>query len=297
MTEKIIEKIRLEYKQGTSNKFYTVEKYNASDDGEEKVPSYGVRVTWGRIGSSGQKKNQEFCMEYDRDDEFDSIVRGKKAKGYVDATPRISIDTSTTTPKVGYQNTPKKSQYPYGNNPHSITTQKSVPTNFGTVADPGQDRSWQIMDGLAGSGKAVDDNFPFYECGKTYGHKVADKLELIYTKIKKADHTALFWGLYTLSGKRVRAYLWMEGPYGPCWVFVDEKNKKTGQFAKHANDNKRRMDKLEKDGLVEKKEKAPAAVYLETTGTDFSYQPKIIVKRTDEGFPPDTSELTGRQFI
>lgn len=63
--------MRLEFKDGKSNKFWEAVLARTSFD-----------VTWGRIGSAGQKKRQQFGTPHAAKQAFDKLVAEKLKKGY-----------------------------------------------------------------------------------------------------------------------------------------------------------------------------------------------------------------------
>ena len=63
--------MRLEFKDGKSNKFWEAVLARTSFD-----------VTWGRIGSAGQKKRQQFATAHAAKQAFDKLVAEKLKKGY-----------------------------------------------------------------------------------------------------------------------------------------------------------------------------------------------------------------------
>ena len=68
---------RFELSEGTSNKFWQVERDGAS-----------VTVCFGRIGTAGQTQVKAHASESVAQAEFDKLVKEKTKKGYVEARAR-----------------------------------------------------------------------------------------------------------------------------------------------------------------------------------------------------------------
>lgn len=87
---------RLEFKEGSSNKFYEVSIHPAGD--QTPRGSWIVRTKWGRIGNLGQMQEIPCASQTRAMITADDKVREKIKKGYVDVTPQQKVPKNP--PKV-----------------------------------------------------------------------------------------------------------------------------------------------------------------------------------------------------
>ena len=69
----------LTYKQGTSDKWWNI-----------VVDGFTLHTSWGRTGSTGQKKSENFANNVFAKDEYWKRINAKKRKGYIEA-PNTSM--------------------------------------------------------------------------------------------------------------------------------------------------------------------------------------------------------------
>jgi len=93
-----IETTRLEYKKGTSNKFYEVRLVYVPD-----MDGYQVIRKWGRIGTLGDSRTEYVGTESTAWDMYADYLDAKEAKGY----KRVSVTKGDAVPKAKRKPLPK----------------------------------------------------------------------------------------------------------------------------------------------------------------------------------------------
>lgn len=89
-------KRKFEYKDGSSNKFWTI-----------NLEDCRHTITYGRIGSSGQTKTKDFTSPHEAQEAHDKLIREKLKEGYIELSPPwttpasapLTPPTATPSPK------------------------------------------------------------------------------------------------------------------------------------------------------------------------------------------------------